>query len=105
MNLLVLFCCRYNEEGECEDIDEINQLHMKGPKYRKIYFELACSIDFNDYKPMIKENEEDTYQVNKIFNELECSTGTELLEKLLIMANRLLDYKFWSREIKKYRKF
>jgi hypothetical protein len=101
----VLSCSYCDKEGKWVRTKENHLIGRKIMLFAKLYLDVACCFRFNDYKPMIMGNADDIDQINKIFNELECGSGADLLEKLQIMANRLLDYKFWFREIKKYRRF
>jgi hypothetical protein len=42
--------------------------------------------------------------VNGMLEELDYNSGKYLLEKMPIMADRLLDHKFWFEETRKYRR-
>jgi hypothetical protein len=53
MNLLVIECNRY-KDGKLVKVNEVDLLNAKGSYLRKIYFVVACSFEFNNYKPMIR---------------------------------------------------
>jgi hypothetical protein len=70
-----------------------------------LHFDLICCWKLVNYRPAIEGDEEAIQNVNDMFVKLDCEDGRMLLDMIFQMANRLLDYKFWLAEIKKYRRF
>jgi hypothetical protein len=79
-------------------------LLLYGHVFGGAMFELLCYWEFQCYKPAILGSVEECQIVNEIMNATGVSNGSELLDLLKKMADRLLDYRFWFNEIKAYRK-
>jgi hypothetical protein len=69
---------------------------------KRVRFNVFCYWEFQHYKPTILDNEKDRQIVVSIMEELGLKNGVKLLSLMLSMADKLLDYKFWFREIKEY---
>jgi hypothetical protein len=95
------FVTNYKNEEKQASIDE---MFKNAIFYKSVRFDVFCNWEILHYKLALLGNEEDRQVVVTTMDDLGVKKGSELLDLMLQMADRLLDYKFWFKEIKAYRK-